>query len=403
MSAGGVHGWVDNDIHPATFGLTVRVSHLYRGLARRRPVSVTCAVPRRNRRAARETVDGVRLQRIKPYHPAAFHYLERLGLAPLFLAHDAYRRWPDRLLRTAEPDASIWQFDSLSLCGLADFAPGSVRTVYASQNVEAEWFDRVGPRLIARAHWAGKLEAIERHAVLHADLVVAVSAADRDEFVRRYGVAPGRVIVVENGYDARTLRPPTPAERASARLELELHRERALLFMGSDFPHNRDAVDDLFRRLVPHLEELQAVLLVAGSIAERYAGWARGIGGGRVRCLGPRPDPRTYLWGADVGLNPVRRGAGSNVKLPTYLGAGLPVISTRFGTRGYEPLAPFVTVAETEELESVLRRGEPGPVAREAPLAEYAWDRLAGKLGDAYERLEAAAAGASTTGAVCAS
>lgn len=400
--AGGVHGWVDNDIQPATFGLTVRVSHLYRGLARRRPVSVTCAVPRRNRRAADETVDGVRLRRVKPYHPAAFHYLEQLRLAPLFLAHDAYRAWPARLLRTADPEAAIWQFDSLSLCGLADFAPGSVRTVYASQNVEAEWFEHVGPKLVARARWADKLEAIERHAVLNSDLVVAVSDADRAEFVRRYGVAPGRVVVVENGYDARTLRPPTPAERTSARLELELRDERVLLFMGSDFPHNRDAVEDLFRWLVPHLEALGSVLIVAGSIAKRFAERARAAGGGRVRCLGPTPDPRAYLWAADVGLNPVRRGAGSNVKLPTYLGAGLPVISTAFGTRGYEPLAAFVTIAETEGLTTVLRRGEPGPVAPEAPLAEYAWDHLAAKLEVAYHGLDTAASGAAR-GAACAS
>ena len=395
-AARGVHGWVDNDIHPATFGLTVRVSHMYRGLARRRPVSVTCAVPRRNRRAPRETVDGVRLTRIKPYHPAAFHYLEQLRLAPLFLAHDAYRLWPKRLLETADPAASIWQFDSLSLCGLADFAPDAVRTVYASQNVETEWFDRVGPRLVGRAHWAEKLHAIEKHAVTTTDMVVAVSAEDRQGFIRRYGVPGERVVVVENGYDARTLRPPTPAERAAARQELELDGERALLFMGSDFAHNRDAVEDLLRWLAPHLAELGAVLLVAGSVAERYAESAA-ASGGRVRCLAPRPDPRPYLWGADVGLNPVRRGAGSNVKLPTYLGAGLPVLSTRFGTRGYEPLVPFVTIAESEELVAVLRRGEPGPVAPDTPLAPYAWDHLADKLADAYDRLESAAAHAGGT------
>ncbi len=388
--SGAVQGWVDNDVYPPLFGLSVRVFHLYRALARSRSVHVTCAVKRRDRGTARETAHGVRLTRVKLYHPALFHYLERLRLAPLFLAQRAHRRWPGRLLGTADPEATIWQVDSLPLCALFERAPRGVRRVYASQNVEAQWFERVGPPLLGRRCWARVLEDLEGEAVRQADLVVAVSADDGAEFVRRYGADPRRVLVVENGFDPETVRPPSAAERSQARATLGLGDETMLLFMGSDFRHNREAVEALFRHLVPRLAERRAVLFLVGSVAKRFAARANRDGRGHVRCVPPRPDLDLYLRAADVGLNPMESGAGSNVKLPTYLGAGLPVLTTSFGARGYERLLPFVTVAETAAFADRLRDGEPRRTAQREALLPYGWDRLAARLAAAYDAFEGA-------------
>jgi glycosyltransferase involved in cell wall biosynthesis len=37
---------------------------------------------------------------------------------------------------------------------------------------------------------------------------------------------------------------------------------------------------------------------------------------------------------ADVALNPMRSGTGTNLKMLDYMAAGVPVISTEFGARG---------------------------------------------------------------------
>ncbi|WP_415803127.1 glycosyltransferase [Cytobacillus oceanisediminis] len=39
---------------------------------------------------------------------------------------------------------------------------------------------------------------------------------------------------------------------------------------------------------------------------------------------------------ADVAINPIITGSGSNVKLAEYFGRKIPVVSTPFGARGYE-------------------------------------------------------------------
>src|SRR5207237_334806 len=152
-----------------------------------------------------------------------------------------------------------------------------------------------------------------------ADLVVAVSAPDRDQFASRYGTPREKIAVVDNGFDADQLRAPLPEEKRAARAALGLAAgERGLLFVGTDFAHNRRAVEDLFRHLVPALPSLRARLFVVGGVSAHFVARARAAEGS-VRAVPEQSDLVPYLWGADVGLNPVTTGAGSNVKLPTYL------------------------------------------------------------------------------------
>jgi glycosyltransferase involved in cell wall biosynthesis len=241
---------------------------------------------------------------------------------------------------------------------------------------------------VARSRWQRHVAALEERAVRAADLVLAVSDEDCAEFVRRYGAPPGKVAVIENGYDPLEARPPDPEERRAARALLGLGAARALLFVGSDYPHNRLAVEELLAHVVPKLGRLDAVLLLAGTVSRRFAARAATQ---RVRCLGELADLRPVLRAADVALSPVTTGAGSNVKLPMYLAAGLPVVSTPFGVRGFGRLAPHVAQAPPECFAEVLARASWPPPPAPDVLASYAWPALGRKLLALYrERLACA-------------
>lgn len=80
------------------------------------------------------------------------------------------------------------------------------------------------------------------------------------------------------------------------------------------------------------------------------------------------------LRAADVALNPMRLGSGTNLKLLEYLAVGTPVVSTPFGARG-------IDVVDGEH----LRFAEPDAFA--AVLAEVLADPAA-----AHERARAARA-----------
>ncbi len=320
--------------------------------------------------------------------------LERLGIAPLSATAEGYRRLPGPFARAWDPRADVFEVDSLPLSPLLGHAPPGALRVYGSQNVEIEWLERVGGAVARRPRWARWLERLEREALRVADLVIAVSDADRDAFVGRYGVAADKVVVIENGFDAAGLRAPTPGDKAGAREALGLAGgERGLVFVGTDFEHNRRAVDDLFRVVVPRLPGLSARLWIVGDVSAAFRRRAEDEGAGRVQAVPAQSDLTPWLWGCDVGLNPVTTGAGSNVKLPTYLAAGLDVVTTPFGARGFERLRPHVTLAGIDGFAEALAAPPAARDGREAALAGYAWSALADRLGEAFAGRRAEAAG----------
>jgi glycosyltransferase involved in cell wall biosynthesis len=212
--------------------------------------------------------------------------------------------------------------------------------------------------------------------------------------VRRYGARQERVWVVDNGYDEDEVRPATLEERAVARRALEIGDEKALVFVGSDVPHNRDAAEVLFEHVVPHLERLNAVLLLTGGVSNAFAG--RAAGNRRVRALGFRPDIMPVLWASDIALHPMMLGAGSNVKLPMMLAAGLPVLSTSFGLRGFGRLTPYVEIAEPAEFADAISEGVRLPPGAKAAIESYSWRGLGARLVARYrEQREGRAACAS--------
>jgi glycosyltransferase involved in cell wall biosynthesis len=295
-------------------------------------------------------------------------------VAPQFAAAEGYRRLPGPFARAWDARADVLEVDSLPLSPLLAHAPAGALKVYGSQNVEIEWLERVGSKVARQGRWARRLEALEREALDRADLVLAVSAADRDTFAARYGTSPAKVAVIENGFDAAGLRAPSAAEKDGARAALGLaDGERGLVFVGTDFEHNRRGVADLFDTLAPRLAALSARLWIVGDVSASFRERARNEGDGRVRTIPAQGDLTPWLWGCDVGLNPITTGAGSNVKLPTYLAAGLDILTTPFGARGFDRLAPYVVQAELAAFADALARPMPSRAGRDEALAAYAW------------------------------
>jgi len=380
-----IHGATDNDLHPPLFGATQRSFGLFRGLARRHDVRVLCVVPNRTRKPREERVAGVTLLRRSAWYTAVAWRLERARLSPLFLASLAHRARA-RAWRDVLPGAADACMADLPLAGVLDFGPARLRVLHA-HNVEYDHFREAGPALFARGFWAGRLRALEARAVRGADLVVAASDEDAARFRALYGVAADAIVAIPNGFDETAVRPPAPGERGRAREALGLARDDyACLFVGSDVPHNRAALAVTLERVIPPLARDGFKLLVVGSVS-------RALAGRREPWLIARPatpDLSPWLHAADAGLNPVTRGGGSNVKLATYLAAGLAAVSTPFGVRGYAPLEPFVTVAEIDRLPEALSTRPRGAAARaeEPPAAirAYAWGALGERLAGELER-----------------
>lgn len=379
-----IHGATDNDIYPPLFGAAQRSFGLYRGLARRHDVRVLCVVGNRSR-ALRETVaGGVTLVRRGAWYTSAAWRFEQAGLMPLFLAAHGHRANAARLLESLPGRPDVMAVD-LNLAGLLEARAAPLR-VYTAHNVEYDHFRMVKSRVALPGFWARRIRRLEARTVEHADLTVVCSEEDAARMDELYGAPAERVAVIPNGFDETRVGPPAAPERARARAVLGIgDREYVGLFLGSDTPFNREGLARLTGQVFPALADAGFRLLVVGgierSLGNRGEPWL--IARGETDPIEP------FLHAADAGLNPVTTGGGSNVKLPTYLGAGLAAVTTAFGLRGYAPLRPWAIVAEPERMAEVLRERPRGWGARglERPPAieDYAWGRLGERLGTHFQ------------------
>jgi hypothetical protein len=354
-------------------------------------VRALCAVPNRSHGANEQAVAGVDLRRVRSWHTSVAWWLERAGLAPLFTAEAGHRRRAATYRKLLGDAADVLMCD-LMLTGL--FAgQGKPLRVYHAHNVEAERWRSVAPRVWRRDTWGARLAALERRAVEESDCCVACTAEDAATLRALYGARD--VIVAENGYDETAIAPaPSPA-RAQARASLGIAREAYVAaFVGGDWAPNHEALAWLANEVMPALARDGIVLLAVGAVARRLEGRSEPW----LVARGAAPDLGPLLAAADAGLNPVTSGGGSNVKLPTYLAAGLAVLSTPFGLRGHAPLAAAVTSIDRTQFADALRARPRGWAARgEAPppaLAGYAWGTIGAKLA---ESLAARVVGATGT------
>jgi glycosyltransferase involved in cell wall biosynthesis len=288
---------------------------------------------------------------------------------------------PKRLLRSLA-DFDVFQFEFCAHADWIDLVPAHAAVVYSAHNVEFDFFAAAASEYRLRTWSARRIERLERQLVSRSDLVLTCSSTDARRLGELYGEAQA-TRVVPNGCDPALLQFDRAAIRNEARASLGIRAdERLLLFLGGDASHNRDAVRFLVDDLMPRLDA-STRLLVVGRCGDEVAR----SHDGRVLSVGFVDDLRPPFAAADVALNAVAFGSGSNVKLAEYLAAGLPVVSTPIGARGMAELPAGVHLADRETFSDALATPMDARPADPALLAGLTWDALGAGLLHEYETL----------------
>ncbi|MBM3319424.1 MAG: glycosyltransferase family 4 protein [Candidatus Eisenbacteria bacterium] len=360
-----------------------RIGSLYRHLPDAYERTLVSLTGLRGPAGERRLPGGVLEIRLRSPLQTLFYYIERMRAVPFFHVSAAHDLFPGAAARRLREEWDLVQFDSLWLTPWMRRVPRGIPVVYGSHNFESDWYEgEIRRFLFPRVH-AAKLAALERNAVLRADRVLATTKEDREKFVRAFGANPEKIAVVPNGFDEERFRPATDEEKRAIRARLGLPAARRIaLFAGSDVSPNRDAVESILRAIAPHAPA-GVLFLVAGGIGRAFERSASD----RVFFTGPVPDIVPYFRAADIGLNPIRFGSGSNIKVLQYLGSGLPVISTAFGMRGFDDLLEHVTVARVDRFSYHLDRVEPDPEATRLARERHGWRNASVRLAEVYADL----------------
>ncbi len=252
---------------------------------------------------------------------------------------------------------------------------------YEAHNAEFLLKGRVLPANPIGRYLLRLTREVERQCCLRSALISACSAADAAFYQREYSADPSRIVLAPNGVDLASITYRPLAARPS-------NPRFTVLFMGSWHEPNIEAALFLIEiaRLLPavHFQFL-------GSVGHYFRVFQWKLPP-NVEPLGVLDDfaKDRVLGSADLALNPMEAGSGTNLKILDYMAAGTPVLSTPFGARGLDfrpgehlllaPLAHFPRAIESAR--------QAGPAAL-APLtarahalveSQYCWDKIAARL-----------------------
>jgi len=293
-------------------------------------------------------------------------------------------------VRTAARDADVvicshpWVYPLVS--DLLD-RPGQL-LVYDAHNVESVLRYRlladseIGQRIVRQA------TAVEYELCRRADLVLACSREDRELFHGLYGTPFAKCLVMPNGTFVGDV--PSDAARRQARRTLGLDSQPLAVFIGSLYPPNEEAATFICTELAPALPGVTfAICGGVGSAIDRDALARRGIGNVCITGVLDDAGRREYLAAADVAVNPMFSGSGTNIKMFDFMAAGLPVVSTPTGARGIAQCESALHICAPAEFASALQRilhdrdyaTRLGSDGRRLACDGYAWERLSPRLG----------------------
>ena len=228
---------------------------------------------------------------------------------------------------------------------------GDKKFVYEAHNVESLMKKGMLPENGCAEALVEQVFDVEKECCEKSEFIMTCSYEDAETLHKLYGVPLEKMIVVPNGVDCSATKYTSVNERLEMKKMLGLEHEKIGLFMGSWHQPNLDACEKIFE-IAEKCPDVKFFLM--GSQCLYFRGRTVPENVGMLGLVSEEEKNRVFSI-VDFALNPMMSGSGTNLKMFDYMSAGIPIITTEFGTRGIEDKQHFI-ISETDEMYKAVQK-----------------------------------------------
>jgi glycosyltransferase involved in cell wall biosynthesis len=223
--------------------------------------------------------------------------------------------------------------------------------IYEAQDVEYQIKKEMYPDSKIARQLLKKIYETERELCFNADIIMTCSQEDKEKLLELYNIKKNKIIVVPNGVDVNKTKFISIDTRKKLKKELGLENEKLVLFMGSWHKPNLEACEYIFEfaRKTPDIKYL---LMGSQCLAFENRKLPENIG--LLGIVNEETKQRVFSL-VDVAINPMTSGSGTNLKMFDYMAAGIPIITTEFGTRGMDNKDCFI-ISDIENMAFTIKK-----------------------------------------------
>ena len=344
-------------VYPAFGGGQERVYQVYRNIARKYDVEIISLGNPDESFLVQEIEEGIR-EIVIPCSKEQYEQerrLERLVRVPIrdtaAIMLTEHTRDYGRVLEASMKDSQfVVASHPYMYCEIKRYLKKQC-FIYEAHNVEYAMKQEMYPENETARKLIEDTFFAERGCAADSHFIMTCSEEDQDTLAKLYGVTKDKMIVVPNGVDTTRTSFVSCKERIELKRSLDLQREKVGIFMGSWHGPNLEACEEIFRIAY---KTPSVYYMLIGSQCLYFEQTKRRIPS-NVALLGmvSEEEKQKLFARCDFALNPMESGSGTNLKMFDYMSAGLPVITTQFGTRGIERKEGML-IASIREIPAVI-------------------------------------------------
>ncbi|MGA2189100.1 MAG: glycosyltransferase family 4 protein [Steroidobacteraceae bacterium] len=378
-------------VYPPLGGGQSRVFHLYRNLALAVGIDVDIVSLCNHDEPGidRQIVPGIREIRVPKsalHHQKEAEYSAGVDWIPLtdVVMPVLYGETPgylDALSASSRDAFAVVASHPYVLSAIEQCAPDKPLW-FEAHNVEYDLKRAMFPDTEAGRYLLNLVRNVEKRAWHACDVVFACTRSDLETMTALYGEPSAVSLEVPNGVALDEIPFFSEDERVRLKASLGLQGKHVAVFMGSWHGPNLTAVQFLLR-LSAIFPSVMFVIVGSAGLAFRDE-----FIPSNVLLTGPVDDKakNILLGAADIALNPLLTGSGSNLKMLEYAASGAPILSTAFGARGFDLIPGTHYIAAglddyalelSAALASTSRRTAVAMAAKILVTSRYSWECIA--------------------------